>query len=202
MSLLDITESIGIIAFALSGFWVGVEEKLDILGIFIASFLTALGGGIIRDVIVGHLPYSFMNFFPTILVLSVILFAIFLKLHRNLDFQKRKIFIISDSIGLVSFSTTGSIIGVNSGLNFFGVIFLAMITAVGGGILRDILLNRLPTVLKEQVYATISLFVGALIFIIDRFYELNFCTIFIIFSIALTLRLIAYFKDWHLPKIL
>lgn len=201
MSLLDFAEYIGIIAFALSGFWVGIEEKLDLLGIFIVSFLTALGGGIIRDVIVNLMPYSFMHYFPTILVILVICSAILFKLHKNLEFQKRKIFIISDSIGLVSFSITGAMVGLQSGLNFFGVIFLSLITAVGGGILRDIMLNRLPMILKEQIYATISLLLGALIFMIDKFYGLNFFIITILFLFGLTLRLVAYFRDWHLPRI-
>jgi len=93
MTFLEVAEIIGIAAFALSGFWVAVEERLDLLGVFIASFLTALGGGIIRDVIVGKIPYSFINFLPSIVVILVILIAFLLKLQKNIDFQKRKIFI-------------------------------------------------------------------------------------------------------------
>ncbi|WP_187646844.1 trimeric intracellular cation channel family protein [Nitrosophilus labii] len=201
MTLLEIAEIIGIAAFALSGFWVAVEEKLDLLGVFIASFLTALGGGIIRDVIVGKLPYSFVNFLPSMIVLLVIVFAIVLKLHKNFGFQKRKIFIISDSIGLASFSISGALIGLETELNYFGVVLLALITAVGGGVLRDVLLNRVPMILKAEFYGSISIIIGTFLFLADRFYENNIYITVSLFLFGLALRLFAFYKNWQLPKV-
>ncbi|WP_281950797.1 trimeric intracellular cation channel family protein [Nitrosophilus kaiyonis] len=201
MTFLDIAEIIGIAAFALSGFWVAVEEKLDLLGLFIISFLTALGGGIIRDVIVNKIPYSFINFLPSIVVILVILIALILKLQKNIDFKKRKIFIFSDSIGLVSFSVSGSLIGLDAKLNYFGVVLLALITAVGGGILRDVLLNRVPMILKAEFYGTIAIIIGTFLYIMNTFSYLNIFTLSTIFILGLILRLLAYFKKWHLPKI-
>jgi len=201
MTFLEVAEIIGIAAFALSGFWVAVEERLDLLGVFIASFLTALGGGIIRDVIVGKIPYSFINFLPSIVVILVILIAFLLKLQKNIDFQKRKIFIFSDSVGLVSFSISGALIGLDAGLNYFGVVLLALITAVGGGILRDVLLNRVPMILKAEFYGTVAIITGTILFLLDVLSYINIFTLSSIFVFGLTLRLLAYFKDWHLPKI-
>jgi len=201
MSLLEIAEIIGICAFALSGFWVAVQKRLDLLGVFIASFLTALGGGIIRDVIIGRLPFSFVNYIPSLTVILVIIFAFFLKLHKNFDFQKRKIFIISDSIGLVSFSISGALIGIEVDLGYFGVVLLALVTAVGGGILRDVLLNRVPMILKAEFYGSISIIIGTALFLFDKFYENNLYITIFLFLFGLALRLLAYYKNWHLPRV-
>ena len=201
MSILEIADIVGIAAFALSGFWVAVEEKLDLLGVFIASFLTALGGGIIRDVIVGRLPYSFIHSIPSLLVILVILIAFLLRLKDNKDFQNRSIFILSDSMGLVSFSISGALVGLESGLEFFGVILLSLITAVGGGVLRDILLNRVPLILKSDIYGSIAIITGSIIYIFDLFNLLNNFIIISVFILSLLLRLTAYYKNWHLPKV-
>lgn len=201
MSILEIADIVGIAAFALSGFWVAVEEKLDLLGVFIASFLTALGGGIIRDVIVGRLPYSFIHSIPSLLVILVILIAFLLRLKDNKDFQNRSIFILSDSMGLVSFSISGALVGLESGLEFFGVILLSLITAVGGGVLRDILLNRVPLILKSDIYGSIAIIAGSVIYFFDFFNLLNYYVIISVFTLSLLLRLTAYYKNWHLPKV-
>jgi len=201
MSILEIADIVGIAAFALSGFWVAVEEKLDLLGVFIASFLTALGGGIIRDVIVGRLPYSFIHSIPSLLVILVILIAFLLRLKDNKDFQNRSIFILSDSMGLVSFSISGALVGLESGLEFFGVILLSLITAVGGGVLRDILLNRVPLILKSDIYGSIAIITGSIIYIFDLFNLLSNFIIISVFILSLLLRLTAYYKNWHLPKV-
>jgi len=85
MNILEVAEIIGIISFALSGFLIAVEVKLDILGIFIASFLTALGGGVIRDVIVGRELFAFSNNYASVLVIGVIMIAIFFKVWKKIS---------------------------------------------------------------------------------------------------------------------
>jgi len=107
----------------------------------------------------------------------------------------------SDSVGLVSFSISGALIGLDAGLNYFGVVLLALITAVGGGILRDVLLNRVPMILKAEFYGTVAIITGTILFLLDVFSYINIFTLSSIFVFGLTLRLLAYFKDWHLPKI-
>ena len=134
MGGLETAEIIGTVAFALSGFYVAVKDKLDLLGIFIASFLTALGGGLVRDMIADRAPYTFTHMLPSILVITVILVSILLKLHEKSEIEKKLYFIISDTLGLVSFSISGALVGLHVGFNFFGVILLALLTAVGGGV--------------------------------------------------------------------
>lgn len=196
-----VAEIMGTIAFALSGFYVAIKDKLDLLGIFIASFLTALGGGIVRDTIAGRAPYTFTHFLPTMLVIGILLLSIALRLHRKNEIEKKFYFIISDTLGLVSFAISGALVGLQAEYNFFGVILLALVTAVGGGVMRDILLNRVPILLTSEFYGTVALLVGALLFVLDKFSLLGTIALLAVFTFGMALRLLAYYKQWHLPKI-
>ena len=201
MNILEIAEIIGILSFSLSGFLVAVEEKLDILGIFIAAFLTALGGGVIRDVIVGRDPFAFMNNYASILVIMVIMIAIMIGIHKLADIQKHPLFISADTVGMVAFAISGGMIGLEEGFNFFGVILLSLITAVGGGVMRDILINKVPLILVSEFYGTIALLVGMLIVLLSSLALLNPFFITMVFFFGIILRYIARTRGWHLPKI-
>ena len=108
--MFEVAEYIGIIAFAMSGFFVAVRAKLDFLGVLIAVFLTAFGGGIIRDIIVDKTPYIFSHNIPAVVVFSLMLILIAFKFHKKESIENRSWFIVSDSIGLVSFSITGALV--------------------------------------------------------------------------------------------
>jgi len=199
--MLEIAEIIGTLAFALSGYFVGVKERLDFLGIFITSFLTALGGGVIRDVIVGNKPVSFIDpTFPTI-VLAVIMIATLFKLHKNSSLENKSYFIVSDTFGLVSFAISGTLVAVQANFSIFGVFLTALITAVGGGVLRDMLINRVPLLLKSDFYGSVAIVVAIMIYILHLLKITNFFWISIVFCFGVGLRLIAYSKNWHLPKV-
>ena len=201
MSALEIADIIGIICFALSGFLIAVHYKLDILGVFIAAFLTALGGGMIRDVLADRIPYVFTTNLPVILVVCTVLIALLFKLHKIADLEGKTTFIISDAIGLVSFSITGSIVAIQNDFNFLGVLILAFLTAVGGGTIRDILINRVPSILVSEFYATIALIIATSIFILEIFELRNLFTLTIVFVCGVLLRLLAYYKNWCLPTL-
>jgi len=201
MYFLDIAEVVGTLAFALSGYLVAVKERLDFLGIFIASFLTALGGGIIRDIIIKREPLSFMDpTFPAI-VLVVIIFATIFKVHKKSLLENRLYFILSDTLGLTSFAINGALIGVMNNFTIYGVVLLSLITATGGGVLRDILINRVPILLKSEFYGSVAILIGVLVFILSYFKMSNIFTLSIIFVFGIILRVIAYYKNWHLPKL-
>ena len=198
---LMVAEIIGTLAFALSGFYVAVKEKLDLLGVFIASFLTALGGGLVRDMFADRGPYTFTNLMPTLLVLGVVFLSILLKLHHKDEIEKKFYFIVSDTLGLVSFSISGALIGLQADFNVFGVILLALITAVGGGVVRDILLNRVPFFLTSEFYGTVSLLVGLCLYLFAQFDVSGYLPLMAVFIFGVVLRLLAYYKQWNLPKI-
>jgi uncharacterized membrane protein YeiH len=199
--LFEVAEFFGIIAFALSGFYAAVREKFDILGIFIAAFLTALGGGITRDAIAGRLPFTFTHFMPTFLVIGVVVIAILLKLNKHDKFEQTKIFILSDTLGLVSFAIAGTFVGLETGFNIFGIVMLSLITAVGGSCLRDMVLNKIPFFLTSDFYATIAIIVSLIMYILNEFEVLNIFTTAAIFIFGTTLRLLAYYKKWKLPTV-
>lgn len=202
MSVLEIAEIIGIISFALSGFFIAVGSKLDILGVFIASFLTALGGGVIRDVLVARELYAFSNNLASILVISVVVIAVLFRVQRFAKIEKSHYFVVADTLGLVSFAISGALVGIQAEYNFFGVVLISLITAVGGGVLRDMLINKIPMILDSEFYGTVAIFVGILMYLLNQFEALNFFSIMIVFCIGIALRLIAFYKEWHLPKII
>ena len=201
MSALEIADIIGIICFALSGFLIAVHYKLDILGVFISSFLTALGGGMIRDVLADRTPYVFTTNLPVILVVATVVIALLFKLHKIADLEGKTAFIISDAIGLVSFSITGSIVAIQNDFNFLGVLILAFLTAVGGGTIRDILINRVPSILVSEFYATVALILASIIFVLEILHLRSLPVITLVFIFGVALRLLAYYRKWHLPTL-
>ena len=201
MSALEIADIIGIICFALSGFLIAVHYKLDILGVFISSFLTALGGGMIRDVLADRTPYVFTTNLPVILVVATVAIALLFKLHKIADLEGKTAFIISDAVGLVSFSITGSIVAIQNDFNFLGVLILAFLTAVGGGTIRDILINRVPSILVSEFYATVALIVASIIFVLELLHLRSLPTLTLVFIFVVVLRILSYYKKWHLPTL-
>lgn len=201
MDLFFIADVIGIIAFAISGYLVAVRNELDLLGVLIASFLTALGGGILRDVILDTTPFTFREYYPATTVLIVLAFSFLFQLNRKKEIERKLFFVISDTIGLVAFSITGALLALDANLNIFGVLILSFLTAMGGGLTRDILINKVPAVLVTDFYGSIALLVALLLFICHYFNILNELTTFIIATLAISVRLVAYFKGWRLPKI-
>ena len=201
MSALEIADIIGIISFALSGFLIAVHHKLDILGVVITAFLTALGGGMVRDVIADKTPYIFTQNLPVSLVIFTVFIAILFKLHKITDLEGKTTFVITDTIGLISFSITGAMIAIEVDFNFFGVLLLSLLTAIGGGTLRDIIVNRMPAFLISDFYGSVALITATIIYVLDYFHQINFLTLIITFIFGVCLRLLAYYKEWHLPKL-
>ncbi len=201
LEILRAADFIGIASFALSGFLAGVRHRLDVFGIALLAFLTALGGGIARDVIVGKIPVSMQNFSLCLIVLGTLFVAVVLKLHKKTELDQKLIFVVSDALGLAAFSIAGSIVAINAGLNGFGVAVLALLTAVGGGMVRDMLVNDVPAILKSEFYATIAIMVGICMYILEQNEALNLYTIFFLFVLSFTVRMVAYIKEWHLPKL-
>jgi len=200
-NLVVFADILGIIAFALSGFLVGVRSNLDLLGIIISASLTALGGGVVRDVILDRTPFAFNEYYPAITVLTTIAIAFAFRLYHREQIERQWLFVISDTIGLVAFSITGALLAIDAEFNFFGVIILSFLTAIGGGVLRDILINQVPAVLVSDFYGSIALIVSILLLIFSAVIGLSTLSVAIVAFIAIALRLAAYIKGWHLPTL-
>lgn len=200
-NLVVAADILGIIAFTLSGFLVGVRNNLDLLGLIISASLTALGGGVVRDVILDRTPFAFNEYYPAITVITTIAFAFAFRLYRREQLERQWLFVISDTIGLVAFSITGTLLAIDAGFNFFGVIILSFLTAIGGGVLRDILINQVPAVLVSDFYGSIALIVSVLLLILSPLIGLSTPTVAAVAAVAVALRLLAYIKGWHLPTL-
>ena len=201
MDILIITDIIGIIAFSLSGFLVGVRNRLDLLGIIIAASLTALGGGILRDALLHRTPFAFNEYYPAITLILTVAIVFMFETLRSDKLEHRWLFVISDTVGLVAFSITGALLAIDANYNFFGVIILSFLTAVGGGVTRDVMINKVPAVLLTDFYGSIALIVALLLSLLDLFGFLNPMSIVLVALISVTVRLVAYKQQWHLPTL-
>ena len=197
--MFEVAEYIGIIAAAMSGFFVATRNQLDLLGVLIAMFLTSLGGGLLRDITVDRTPFAFTYNYPAIIILLLLVVMLLFKLHKNNSIENKPLFILSDSIGLVSFSITGALIAIEHNFNLTGVMALSFITAVGGGIARDVIINEVPFVFKTGFYGTISLLVGLCIYLFDLFSITSFTTIALVLFGGVFIRMVAYYKKWSIP---
>ncbi|VAY87524.1 putative membrane protein [hydrothermal vent metagenome] len=197
----ELAEYIGIIAFAISGFFVATRNHLDLLGILISVFLTALGGGIIRDIAVDITPYTFSHSLPAIIILAVMMLMILFKFHKKASIENKLFFIISDSVGLISFSITGALVALEHNFNLTGILALSFVTAVGGGIARDVIINQVPFVFKTGFYGTVSLLIGLSVFIIHTLSIISYFTLTVIFILGIILRVIAYYRKWSIPLV-
>lgn len=197
--MFEIAEYIGIIAFSISGFFVAIRNKLDLLGILISTFLTALGGGIIRDISLDKTPFTFTHDYPASIVLSIMLIMILFKFHKRNSIENRPFFILSDSIGLISFSISGAIIALEAKLNLTGILAISFITAVGGGIVRDIIINEVPFIFKTGFYGTVALLMGLGIYTLNALSIESPIFIIVLFILGVIIRILAYYNKWSIP---
>ena len=197
----DLIGLTGTAAFTISGYLVGYRKGLDILGVIIVSLLTAIGGGIIRDTVIGRLPVVFVDNTSLIMIAVTLMLAwVF-----NLAKRERRIltwsFFLADAIGLVAFSITGAQIGLLYELNLFGVVSLAFVTAVGGGMVRDMLVNEVTQILTEGIYGTVAVLIGLAMWALDTQGLLNAWALYAIAAAGLGLRLWAIVTKKSLPKL-
>lgn len=157
--LVGILDRAGIVAFAFSGVEVGARRRLDIFGLLVMGVVTSTGGGAMRDVVIGRMPLVFERPDYLLWAAGSALLAIVL-IWRRRTFP-RFVLSIADAAGLGAFATAGALAGLNADLNFTAVVLLAILTAVGGGVIRDLLADRVPLVLRSEVNATAAALGGA-----------------------------------------
>lgn len=206
---LFLIEIIGTIAFASSGAMVGIRKNMDIFGINVLGITTAVGGGCIRDLILGiHPPRMFLNFSyaGTAIVTSCLLFLIFY-LNRALlesEFIEKyeRVMNMFDAIGLGIFTITGirTAMEVSVGENYFLLIFVGVVTGIGGGMLRDVMSGLTPFVFKKHVYACAAI-AGAILYLILHNYINDTVAMIISASFVVLIRFLAARYRWNLPRI-
>lgn len=199
---------LGTVAFAISGSLVGISRRMDIFGVATMALATAVGGGIIRDSLIGNVPPISLRssqYIGISVVVTVILAFIYQKAKIRRWVLKRfsLVYVLADAVGLASFTVTGATVGyLYIGCEPVLITMLALLTAVGGGILRDILAQRIPVVLREEVYALAAIFGGVVFYGLMAVGGLYLEAISIIcFALTLLIRLMAIGLGWNLPKI-
>ena len=203
-----ILELIGTFAFAVSGAAAAVDSHLDLFGIFFCGVITALGGGVFRDILLGKLPPTmFCQYVYLIVALSSSLALFFFAryCHKTFVQQKEKLAALNnifDAIGLGVFTIVGISAANTAGFgdNGFFVLFLGVATGCGGGILRDICLNRVPLILSKRIYAVASLSGGLLYSLLTAAHAAPWLSVLLSIALIFILRILAARFRWDLPK--
>jgi uncharacterized membrane protein YeiH len=150
--LVGILDRAGIVAFAFSGVEVGSRRRLDIFGLLVMGIVTATGGGAMRDIVLGRLPLVFER--PDYLLWAAAAATIAIVMVWRRRSIPRLVLAVADAAGLGAFATAGALAGIGADLDVTAVVLLAILTAVGGGVIRDLLADRVPLVLRSEVNAT------------------------------------------------
>lgn len=207
--ILKLLEIIGTVAFAVSGGLIAISANLDLFGVIFVGCITAFGGGIVRDLLLGIHPPAIFNNLPIFMVALLTGFIVFIVAYINRNrFSAFRVKVehinnFFDAIGLAAFTVIGSEVGYINGFsdNGFIIIVIGMLTGVGGGIFRDILIDTTPYVFKKHVYAVTSILGSFLYFMLRKYVgNVSFASIAAMATVVF-LRLLATKYRWHLPKI-
>lgn len=196
--LLRVLDLIGIAVFAASGALVGVTKRLDLFGICVVGVFTGIGGGVVRDVLLAINPPTSLGSWPylgTALVTSLLVFY----LHSAVRRLRREILAL-DALGMGLFASTGATIALDAGANPLAACLIGGTAAIGGGVLRDVLVNEVPLLLHRDLYAVPALLGAALVVALSELGVPRNLTLVIGTVVATTLRLLAMWRKWSLPR--
>lgn len=195
-SVFFLLDMAGTAAFAVSGAVMGVQKRLDFFGVSILALAAATAGGITRDLLIGNIPPDALSrpaYFITALTAGTLVFFF----HSRLQ-HLRKSILFFDALGLGLFTVAGLRAGLAHHLNPLSSLFLGTLTGIGGGILRDILGDEIPFVLRRELYASLSL-AGGLVYLLLRPHLPEAYLAYGVMALIVLLRLISLRFNWHLP---
>lgn len=202
-----VLELIGAAAFAISGAMAAIKRKADIFGVVFLGVITALGGGVIRDVLIGQLPpkmfISYAYLLASLLVSLIVFFDAYIRREKyfaNKD-KLSEINNIFDAAGLAVFTISGMNTAMGVSDNVILILTLGVITGVGGGMLRDMMTNTMPKVLRKRVYAVASLIGGALYYVLHLIGVNDILSAVIGMVTIFVLRVLATVYKWNLPSV-
>jgi len=199
MEFISAIEIIGTVAFAVSGALVAIDRELDYYGIVFLAIITAVGGGIVRDILIdASLPVALDN--PVYAIISIISAVLVIIFYRQFV-RLAKVIQLFDAVGLAAFTAIGAQVAVANDLfQPFIVITLAVLTGTGGGVLRDVFAKEIPFVFREEIYAVASI-MGATLFIAVFDSAGSEPALYACFAVTLVIRLFCMKKNVHLKKV-
>ena len=207
--LLIIFDLIGTVAFAISGAITGIKKRMDIFGVNILAIVTACGGGLLRDVVMGDFPPKMFVDPFYVAVAAIVANIVFLVMYfhgpipqKFAGLYDRGLFVF-DTLGLAAFMVDGVMIGANFGYedDLFFLVFLGFLTGVGGGVLRDVLSIQMPAIFVKHVYALPVIFGGVLMVVMHEVMDTWHAAMICGFLLVLVLRVMARHFLWNLPKV-
>lgn len=196
MDIWGILNIIGTVAFAISGAIVAMEEEFDILGVFALGFVTAFGGGAVRNLLIG-LPMSALWGQEIEFNIAVVSILVLFFLPHLVDRHWKRADVFADAIGLAAFSIKGALHAQNLGWSLSAMIVAAVLTGAGGGIIRDVLAGRKPGVLQSEIYAGWSILAAVLIHFRVVSSDVGY---YVLAVLLVVFRMLGHKKGWHLPK--
>lgn len=199
MTIFELLDFIGTAVFAISGALAGMRKKFDPFGVLILASVTAIGGGTMRDILIGRTPVGWMqNMSYVYIILLSFLFALF---FRKYLVYFRKTMFLFDSIGLGLFTITGVELGLQYDLHPIICVLLGTMSASFGGVIRDVLSNDIPLIFHREIYAIPCILGGSLFLLLAHFNIDSDLNSIIISALIVLVRIFATKYHWHLPKI-
>ncbi len=187
----------GTFAFGLSGAILAVRKQMDLFGVLVLSVVTGLGGGVTRDLLLGHTPPGTLSDWRYLATAAVAGVSVFMWYRRVVH---HGCFITAfDAVGLSIFTVTGTTIGLSTGLSPVPAALVGMLTGVGGGVLRDVLAAEVPLILRSEIYAVASLLGALIIIAADQAGVLGTSTEIVAAGATFALRLVSVKRGWRIP---
>jgi len=194
-----ILDILGTIAFAISGVLVAMEKRMDLFGILIIGFVTAIGGGTIRDVIIGNTPVSWMKDMNyTYVIVGSAVFAILVR--NKINYLRTSLFLF-DTIGIGLYTVVGIEKGISTELHPIICVALGTISACFGGVIRDILCNEIPVIFRKEIYATACILGGFTYFLLRELTADTNLTFIVAGLVVIATRLLAVRFKISLPSL-
>lgn len=190
---------IGTLVFAISGALAASEKKFDIFGAYILAAVTAVGGGSLRDVLIGSTPVGWMK--DTNYLLIIILAVPISIFFKSFILRLRKTMFLFDTIGIGLFTVLGLQKTIGVGLSPAIAVLMGAVSAVFGGVVRDVLSNEVPLIFRKEIYATACLAGGGIFLLADFFIHDVNISMLIAIGFIITIRTLAVLKNWELPLI-
>lgn len=198
MSLLYALDLVGTAAFAASGAWAGIRRKMDLFGVMVLGLVTATGGGTLRDILLGDTP-PFCLKDETYLYVAIIMSLATFLLYRRMS-SLRNPLLYFDAVGLGTFVVIGTEKALAFDTGFLGAILMGVITATAGGIMRDVLANQIPLILRREIYASACLAGGTLLALSPYTPVPRSSALLSAALLVIILRLLAIRLNWSLPR--
>jgi uncharacterized membrane protein YeiH len=192
-----VADLIGVAVFAASGAGAAVAKRLDLFGVAFVGFVAALGGGILRDLVIGAVPplaFADWRYAITAVLASVAVFW----LHPQLNRLRRTVLVL-DAAGLGLFTVTGTLKAIAAGVPPVGACLVGMLTAIGGGLARDLLTGEIPAVLQRDIYAIVALGGAIAVTVLSWLNVADMVTLAAAAAGMTSVRLIALYRRWSAP---